>query len=82
AVCARSGFATRDRYRHQVGRLARRARISVPVVAWRCVELAQQAGERYHSQDRRLHVGYYLIGDGQAQLNRELGIPSSRFSCA
>lgn len=77
AVYARMDFATRDRYRHQLERLARRARVSEPVVARRCVELAQQAGARYHSQDRRLHVGYYLIGDGQALLTRELGIRSS-----
>ena len=68
-------FPTRDRYRHSVEQLAKRAR---------------QRGDRGRAQarraggggarddpehDRRHHVGYYLISRGRFQLEREIGYP-------
>ncbi|MGL6297463.1 MAG: cyclic beta 1-2 glucan synthetase, partial [Plesiomonas sp.] len=67
-VYAQMDFTTRDTYRHVIERLARsgRDKYSEPVVARKVLEQAQQAASRYAADDRRTHVGYYLIGDGLA----------------
>ncbi|HET7622810.1 MAG TPA: glucoamylase family protein, partial [Gemmatimonadaceae bacterium] len=79
----RMDFATRDRYRHVVERLAKRTGISEENVAHQAVELAQGSANRLShrgtddddegqtSDPRRAHVGYYLIDDGLALLERD-----------
>lgn len=57
-------FASRDRYRHAVERLARRGRRAEEDVARQALELAR-AGR---PDPRRGHVGYYLIGPGEDAL--------------
>lgn len=69
---AQMDFATRDRYRHVIERIALRTRTSESAVARRAVELAQQSAQRDPQTRARLHVGYYLIDDGLAELEREL----------
>src|SRR5262249_10163195 len=60
AAYASMDFGTRDRYRHVIERLARRSALSEPDIAALVARLAQQHDHR--------HVGYWLIGDGQADL--------------
>jgi cyclic beta-1,2-glucan synthetase len=60
AAYALMDFGTRDRYRHVIERLARRSKLTEPDIASLAVRLAQQHDNR--------HVGYWLIGDGQADL--------------
>jgi cyclic beta-1,2-glucan synthetase len=63
-------FATRDRYRHVVERIAKRTSRSEEAVARHALELAR-AGLAVSAQDpRRAHVGYYLIDQGLAELER------------
>jgi cyclic beta-1,2-glucan synthetase len=76
-VYARQDFATRDRYRQAVERLARRSRFTEVEVARRAVERARHA--EGPDADRRRHVGYSLIGPGAAAFKVELGYrPSVR----
>jgi cyclic beta-1,2-glucan synthetase len=66
-------FATRDRYRHVIERIARRTRADELEVARRVVELARNACQREPQDMERAHVGYYLIGDGRADLEQAFG---------
>src|SRR6185503_4432317 len=58
-------FPTRDRYRHSVEQLARGAKQSELTVARRAVTLAREAQLAAPENDRRHHVGYYLISRGR-----------------
>ncbi len=63
--------ATRDRYRHAVERLARRSARHEQDVAKLAVRLARTAATR-GTRTRRAHVGYWLVGDGLARLEKKL----------
>ena len=64
-------FETRDRYRHAVERLARRAGRTEPEVATIAVAVADGAA-RADAPVRMRHVGYYLMDEGRADLERAL----------
>jgi cyclic beta-1,2-glucan synthetase len=68
-------FPTRDRYRHSVEELARRAGKSEQEIAHRAVDLAREALKETPGDDRRHHVGYYLISRGRFRLERDVGYP-------
>ena len=63
-------FATRDHYRHVVERIARRSKVSELVVIQKAVELGVAAKAVRSDDERRAHVGHYLIGDGLRALER------------
>ncbi len=63
-------FATRDRYRHVVERIAKRSRLSEGEVARNAIQLAREGMARQGSDDRAAHVGFYLIDTGLSQLER------------
>jgi len=67
-VYARQDFATRDRYRRAVERVARRSDADEEAVARRAVELAR-AGQA--EGPARGHVGFYLIDRGRVALQRQ-----------
>jgi cellobiose phosphorylase len=69
-------FATRDRYRHMVERLAKKSYCSESGVADHAVQLASEAASN-NMTDRETHVGFYLIGEGVAQLRQRAGVHSS-----
>ncbi len=70
-------FATRDQYRAAAADLAHCSRSHETEVAAKAVALAEQARANPvpdpRAAERRGHVGYYLIDDGAATLQRELG---------
>ncbi len=68
-VYARQDFATRDRYRRAVERLARGSRREEPDTARRALGLAGRGAPG----DVRRHVGYYLVGAGRPELEAALG---------
>jgi cellobiose phosphorylase len=68
-VYSRMTFATRDKYRHVVERIAKRTRRPEPAVAQCAVDLARAAATD-GGADHRAHVGYYLIDEGRAALER------------
>jgi cellobiose phosphorylase len=85
AVYSRMDFATRDRYRHTVERIARRAGKTEIEVAEQALRLAQASRETDPDDLRRSHVGYYLAARGVHQLRAatdyksRLGEALSRF---
>jgi cyclic beta-1,2-glucan synthetase len=72
---AHMDFPTRDRYRHSVEQLARGAGKPEPDVARRAVALAREGVASDPGNDRRHHVGYYLISRGRFRLEQDLGYP-------
>jgi cyclic beta-1,2-glucan synthetase len=90
-------FATRDRYRHIVERIAKKSDLAEYQVASEAIRLAVDERIRTESvklgavsnshssieDDRRTsHVGYYLIGDGLPLLERAAGVRKSHVSLA
>ncbi len=63
-------FATRDRYRHVVEKIAKNSRLSEEEVARRAIRLARAIADNNGSDDREAHVGFYLIDKGLPQLER------------
>jgi cellobiose phosphorylase len=63
-------FATRDRYRHVVERIANRSRLSEGQVARLAIQLTQSGTTTQGRDDRAAHVGFYLIDSGLPQLER------------
>lgn len=78
-VYAHMAFATRDLYRHAIEQIARRSSYTEGEVAQHALQLAQaHSGAPNNEQNgeasgvpRYGHVGYYLIGAGVAQLERQ-----------
>jgi len=69
---ARMDFASRDRYRHVIEAVAKTGVLAEDAVARRAIELAQAAADRSDERDRTAHVGYYLIGHGRQELERDV----------
>ena len=69
-VYARMDFATRDRYRHAIEKIAKHSPNSEVEVAQAAVRLAQAAASATPSNEHEAHVGFYLIGNGLPQLER------------
>jgi len=67
-VYSQMDFGTRDRYRIVIDRLAKRCPFSEVQLAQTCVDLAQASASSHGNEDRRAHVGYFLIDDGYWQL--------------
>ncbi|HZB44479.1 MAG TPA: hypothetical protein VE360_04520, partial [Pyrinomonadaceae bacterium] len=63
-------FQTRDRYRHVVERVAKRTHTRETEVAGAAVELAAKAHAANPPTEAHAHVGYYLIDEGAAQLEK------------
>ena len=70
-------FATRDRYRHSVERIARHSPLSEDDVAQKAINLTQQSLETKGSEDRSAHVGFFLIDKGLPELERDAGMSRS-----
>ena len=69
-VYGKMDFATRDRYRHVVEKIAKSSRLSEGEVARKAIQLAHEAAARKGGDDRAAHVGFYLIDKGLAQLEQ------------
>jgi cyclic beta-1,2-glucan synthetase len=69
-VHGKMDFATRDLYRHVVEKTAKRSPHSESEVARMAIQLAQEGAARKGAGDRTSHVGFYLIDEGLAQLER------------
>src|SRR5262245_1883326 len=70
-------FPTRDRYRHSIEELSKGAKQTEIAVARRAVEFARRAAATDPGNDRRHHVGYYLISRGRFALEEDLKYPPS-----
>ena len=69
-------FATRDRYRHVVEKLARYSGVSEVEIARKAVQLSHQdnTSGAPDGQARAGHVGYYLVDKGLYTLQRAAGV--------
>jgi cyclic beta-1,2-glucan synthetase len=67
-VYATMDFATRDRYRHAVEEIARVAKKSELTIAHTAVEAARQV----NPEDRKGHIGYFLIDAGRVDLEAQV----------
>jgi cyclic beta-1,2-glucan synthetase len=69
----RLDFVTRDRYRHVVEKIAKKASVSELNVAQKVVQLAQESKSQNPEDKRRAHVGYYLISYGALKTRESFG---------
>ena len=67
-VYGRMDFATRDRYRHAVEKVAKGSRLSEGDVARHAIHLARKRADERGKDDRAAHVGFYLVDKGQPEL--------------
>ena len=65
---ARMTFATRDQYRHAAERIAKHSDATEVAVAEKAVALASE----HPADDRRAHVGYWLVDRGVDELERSV----------
>ena len=71
-VYGKMSFATRDRYRHVVEKIARKSKSSEGEVADKAVQLARESWNEKES--RTGHVGFYLVGEGREALERSVAM--------
>ena len=80
-VYGKMDFATRDRYRHVVEKIAKSSRCSESEVARKAIQLALEATRLAERRDPAwqpcCHVGFYLVDKGLAQLERLAQVRSS-----
>ena len=73
-VYGKMDFATRDRYRHVVEKIAKSSRLSESEVARKAIQLAREGAARKGGDDRAAHVGFYLIDKGLPQLEQTVEV--------
>ena len=74
-VYGKMDFATRDRYRHVVEKIARNSSSSEGEVAGKAVRLAHESWNK--KEGRAGHVGFYLISEGREMLERSVALRGS-----
>ncbi len=74
SVYAHMDFATRDRYRHVLERIARKSPSSELAIARLAVEFAREGANESGNEARVAHVGYYLIDRGLTRLQKRAGM--------
>ncbi|HLJ89280.1 MAG TPA: glucoamylase family protein [Candidatus Angelobacter sp.] len=72
---SKMSFATRDRYRHAVEKIARSSHYTEGDVAAQAVQLAHESWNK--QPDRAGHVGFYLVGAGRGALERSVAVHGS-----
>ncbi len=66
----RMDFASRDRYRHAVERIAKNSPLPEEEVARSAIQMALDGAARKGIDDREAHVGFYLIDKGLPEFER------------
>ena len=69
-VYGKMDFATRDRYRHVVERLAKASPLTEGEVSRKAIDLSLEAGAGSGTASREAHVGYFLIDKGLPRLEQ------------
>ena len=74
-VYARMDFVTRDRYRHQVEKMARRSNLTEKEVAEKVIALASSDSKPFAGESAcaTMHVGYHLVGPGAREFRQLIG---------
>jgi cyclic beta-1,2-glucan synthetase len=76
-IYSRMDFATRDRYRRAVEDLRRGSGLPEEQIAQRAIDLAAAPARDSGEDERSIHVGTYLIGEGRGNLARSIGCRES-----
>ncbi|PAU95565.1 glycosyltransferase 36 [Aliifodinibius salipaludis] len=72
-IYPRMDFSTRDRYRKIVEKISSHSTFSEQKVAERALMMAESAAQNGTKQrSKKMHIGYYLIDDGYADLCQKL----------
>jgi len=66
-------YKTKEYYRNKVKELAKKTKISEIYIAKKIIELANE----YKDDEKKGHIGYYLISNGICKLYKSVGIKSS-----
>ncbi len=69
-IYGKMDFATRDRYRHVIDKLAKRSELSETVIAQEAIQLAHWSAANHDGKDFSAHVGFYLVDKGLPELER------------
>lgn len=69
-IYTKMNFATRDYYRHVVENMSKHTSLSESDLARLAIKLAQKGAEETSYNDRKAHVGFYLIDKGLPQLEQ------------
>ena len=77
-VYPKMDFDTRDRYRRAIEELSRGSDQAEEHVAQRAIEMATQAVRESAQDERCIHVGTYLIGEGRGEFARLIGCREAR----
>ncbi len=64
-------FNTRDRYRHVIEKIAKQTEVDELSIATKVIAFANESLKENSSDQEKAHIGYYLIGEGQNQLEEE-----------
>jgi cyclic beta-1,2-glucan synthetase len=67
-VYGQMDFATRDRYRHVIEKIAKVSHFTEEETALYAIRLAEEAAALNGADDRSVHAGYYLIDKGLRKL--------------
>jgi len=76
-VYGKMDFATRDRYRHVVEKIAKGSRLSEEWVARLAIQFARRSTPAKDGDDRAAHVGFYLVDKGLSKLERTVKLRQS-----
>ena len=66
-------FLTRDRYRHAIEDLAKRSPYSEVEIASKVIDKIERVGQESGAVQQRQEPGYYLIGAGRGEFEKEVG---------
>ncbi|MDZ7625925.1 MAG: hypothetical protein U5J96_15955 [Ignavibacteriaceae bacterium] len=78
-VYGQMDFATRDRYRHVIEKIAKNSSLSEEEAAQLAIRLSQEGAALNGDTDRTAHVGYYLIDKGSKKFE---ALAKVKFSAA
>ena len=73
-VYGKMNFATRDRYRHVVEKIAKHSKFSESDVARKAIGLSLEGKDGKDGGDRAAHVGFYLIDRGLPRLEQATAV--------
>lgn len=63
-------YKTKDTYRNEIKKISEETKISEIYIANKIIELSSRYTE---GEDKKGHIGYYLISDGKGELLKEIG---------
>ena len=63
-------YKTKDNYRNEIKRISEETKVSEIYIANKIIELSSRYTE---GEDKKGHIGYYLISDGKEELLKEIG---------